>query len=175
MAAWLVEAHIEFGTLSTTTLQQIGPALTGGCFSLFISLILTVVLSFLFPQNFDWSEMKHIQLYNDVSKDVSSSFAVAHPYMLPLCVFPPLPSLTPTSPSPTPPPSPACSCCCCSCSSSSSCLHPPAFTLSVIELFCGSAAAIVCGSAAAIVHATPVGLQFDFIERGIRMVTFMRL
>ncbi|DBA97618.1 TPA: hypothetical protein ACH3X3_012521 [Trebouxia sp. C0006] len=72
VAAWLVEAHLEFGTLSTTTLQQIGPALTGGCFSLFISLILTVVLSFLFPQNFDWNEMKHIQLYNDVSKDKKS-------------------------------------------------------------------------------------------------------
>ena len=72
VAAWLVEAHIEFGELSTTTLQQIGPALTGGCFSLFISLILTVVLSLLFPQNYDWSQMKHIKIYNDVSKDVST-------------------------------------------------------------------------------------------------------
>ena len=107
VAAWLVEAHLEFGTLSTTTLQQIGPALTGGCFSLFISLILTVVLSFLFPQNFDWNEMKHIQLYNDVSKDVSSSFALAHPCLLSCYVTPLSPSPTPPSPSPTPPsPSP---------------------------------------------------------------------
>ena len=71
VAAWLVEAHIEFGELSTTTLQQIGPALTGGCFSLFISLILTIVLSFIFPQNFDWNDMKSISVFNDISKDVS--------------------------------------------------------------------------------------------------------
>lgn len=71
MAAWLVEAHIEFGELSTTTLQQIGPALTGGCFSLGISLILLVVLSFLFPQNYDWNNMKHISVFDDISKDVS--------------------------------------------------------------------------------------------------------
>lgn len=74
VAAWLVEAHIEYGELSTITLQQIGPALTGGCFSLFISLILTVVLSFLFPQNFDWNEMKSIAVFDDISKDVSIPF-----------------------------------------------------------------------------------------------------
>lgn len=80
VAAWLVEAHIEYGELSTITLQQIGPALTGGCFSLFISLILTVVLSFLFPQNFDWNEMKSIAVFNDISKDVSSPFANSVPH-----------------------------------------------------------------------------------------------
>ncbi|KAL3163035.1 hypothetical protein ABBQ32_009460 [Trebouxia sp. C0010 RCD-2024] len=69
VAAWLVEAHIEFGELSTTTLQQIGPALTGGCFSLGISLILLVLLSFLFPQNYDWNDMKHISVFDDISKD----------------------------------------------------------------------------------------------------------
>ena len=76
VGAWLVEAHIEFGELSTTTLQQIGPALTGGCFSLFISLILTIVLSFIFPQNFDWNDMKSITVFNDISKDVSSTSTV---------------------------------------------------------------------------------------------------
>lgn len=70
VAAWLTEAHLEFGELSTTTLQQIGPALTGGCFSLFISLILTVVLFFIFPQHYDWNDMKQIHVFSDVSKDV---------------------------------------------------------------------------------------------------------
>ena len=70
MAAWLVEAHIEFGELNTTTLQQIGPALTGGCFSLFISLILTVLLSYLVPQHYDWKEMQ-IAIFDDTTKDVS--------------------------------------------------------------------------------------------------------
>ena len=73
VAAWLVEAHIAFGELSTTTLQQIGPALTGGCFSLGISLILLVLLSFMFPQNYDWNDMKHISVFDDISKDVSST------------------------------------------------------------------------------------------------------
>ena len=75
VAAWLVEAHIEFGVLNTTTLQEIGPALTGGCFSLFISLILTVVLSLLVPQHYDWKDMRSILVYNDISKDVSTHSA----------------------------------------------------------------------------------------------------
>ena len=70
VAAWLVECHIEFGVLNTTTLQAIGPALTGGCFSLFISLILVIVLSWLVPQHYDWSNMASIQIYSDVTRDV---------------------------------------------------------------------------------------------------------
>lgn len=69
VAAWLVEAHIEFGELNTTTLQQINPALTGGCFSLFSSLILTMVLSYIKPQHYDWKDMRSIAVYNDISKD----------------------------------------------------------------------------------------------------------
>ena len=71
VAAWLVETHIEYGVLNTTTLQQIGPALTGGCFSLFTSLIITVLLSLLYPQNYDWANMKDIAVFNDISADVS--------------------------------------------------------------------------------------------------------
>lgn len=98
IAAWLVEAHIEFGELSTTTLQQIGPALAGGCFSLFISLILVVVLSFFFPQHYDWNDMKQIHVFNDVSKDVSPvtpscfsqamALAVANNVLLTTCKHP---------------------------------------------------------------------------------------
>ena len=69
IAAWLVECHIEFKELNTTTLQQIGPALTGGCFSLFISLILVIVLSFFVPQNYDWRNMRSILVYSDISHD----------------------------------------------------------------------------------------------------------
>ncbi|KAK9803818.1 hypothetical protein WJX73_003159 [Symbiochloris irregularis] len=72
IAAWLVECHIEFGVLNTTTLQQIGPALTGGCFSLFISLILVVVLSWLVPQHYDWKNMASIQVYSDITRDKRS-------------------------------------------------------------------------------------------------------
>lgn len=70
VAAWLVEAHIQYGVLNTTTLQQINPALTGGCFSLGTSLISTVLLSYLWPQNFDWRQMREISVFSDISKDV---------------------------------------------------------------------------------------------------------
>lgn len=71
VAAWLVEAHIQYGVLNTTTLQQVNPALTGGCFSLGISLISTIFFSYLWPQNFDWNEMREIKVFNDIQKDVS--------------------------------------------------------------------------------------------------------
>lgn len=77
VAAWLVEAHIEFGELNTTTLQQINPALTGGCFSLFSSLILTMVLSYIKPQHYDWKDMRSIAVYNDISKDVCAISSLA--------------------------------------------------------------------------------------------------
>ena len=82
VAAWLVETHIEYGVLNTTTLQQIGPALTGGCFSLFTSLIITVLLSFLYPQDYDWANMKDIAVFNDISADVRSgpSYTLASSY-----------------------------------------------------------------------------------------------
>ena len=91
IAAWLVDAHIQFDAINTTTLQQIGPALAGGCFSLFISLILTIVLSLIFPQNYDWNDMKQILVFNDVSKDVSV-------WGLHIC------SVHPSSPAPPPMP-----------------------------------------------------------------------
>ncbi|KAK9834606.1 hypothetical protein WJX74_005599 [Apatococcus lobatus] len=72
VAAWLVEAHIQYGVLNTTTLQQINPALTGGCFSLGTSLISTIILSYLWPQNFDWNEMRQISVFSDISKDKKS-------------------------------------------------------------------------------------------------------
>ena len=70
IAAWLVTAHLQYEDLNTTTLQQIGPTLAGGCFSLFISLIVVVVLSYLAPQHYDWKDMRSIAVYNDISKDV---------------------------------------------------------------------------------------------------------
>ena len=42
-----------------------------GCFSLFGSLVITVVLTFIFPQNYDWNNMKTIAVFNDISSDVS--------------------------------------------------------------------------------------------------------
>ena len=51
--------------------MQINPALTGGCFSLGISTILTVVLSLIFPQHYDWVGTRTLSVFNDTSKDVS--------------------------------------------------------------------------------------------------------
>ncbi|KAK9838071.1 hypothetical protein WJX84_003675 [Apatococcus fuscideae] len=43
-----------------------------GCFSLGTSLISTIILSYLWPQNFDWNEMRQISVFSDISKDKKS-------------------------------------------------------------------------------------------------------
>ena len=41
-----------------------------GCLSLFGSLVVTVGLSYFFPQNYNWTDMKTIAVFNDISGDV---------------------------------------------------------------------------------------------------------
>lgn len=67
IAAWLVESIIEYDMITVDTLQQVGPALAGACFSLLGSAVLVVVFSVVWPQNYDWKDMQH-ETFDDIQK-----------------------------------------------------------------------------------------------------------
>lgn len=70
LALSAVAAAALQGWLRHVVRLQINPALTGGCFSLGVSTILTVVLSLIFPQHYDWVGTRTLSVFNDTSKDV---------------------------------------------------------------------------------------------------------
>ena len=70
-------AHVQ--KLTAACAAQINPALTGGCFSLGISTILTVGLSLIFPQHYDWVGTRTLAVFNDQSKDVRPCCCLSKP------------------------------------------------------------------------------------------------
>ena len=59
LIAWLVTCRASIGELSVDNLGENYPMLAGNVTALGLSLIVTTILSFVFPQNFDWDVMRH--------------------------------------------------------------------------------------------------------------------
>ncbi|PNW79617.1 hypothetical protein CHLRE_08g360250v5 [Chlamydomonas reinhardtii] len=58
---WLiVAAKLNNGVLSLNTTGQDYPMLAGNLVALFLSMILCIILSYIFPQDFDWAELRNI-------------------------------------------------------------------------------------------------------------------
>lgn len=60
LIAWLVEAKVYYGTLNITTTGGSYPTLAGNMASVLTGLILTVVISYMKPDDFDWEVTRAI-------------------------------------------------------------------------------------------------------------------
>lgn len=70
LTAWLVEAHVYYGELTIATTGASYPTLAGNMAGVLTGLIVTTVVSWIKPDNFDWSITRDINapssLYGDV-------------------------------------------------------------------------------------------------------------
>ncbi|KAL2812926.1 Sodium:solute symporter family-domain-containing protein [Aspergillus cavernicola] len=60
LIAWLVEAKVYYGTLSVETTGALYPTLAGNMASVLTGLILTLTISYLKPDNFNWEKTRAI-------------------------------------------------------------------------------------------------------------------
>lgn len=62
IAAWLAEARVHFGELTVASTGASYPTLAGNMAALFTGLIVTVVISYIKPDNFDWEVTRAINV-----------------------------------------------------------------------------------------------------------------
>ncbi|QDS77830.1 hypothetical protein FKW77_006194 [Venturia effusa] len=62
IAAWLAEAQVHFGELTVASTGASYPTLAGNMAALFTGLIVTVVVSYIKPDNFDWEATRAINV-----------------------------------------------------------------------------------------------------------------
>lgn len=62
IAAWLAEAKVHFGELTVASTGASYPTLAGNMAALFTGLIVTVVVSYIKPDNFDWEVTRAINV-----------------------------------------------------------------------------------------------------------------
>lgn len=62
IAAWLAEAQVHFGELTVASTGASYPTLAGNMAALFTGLIVTVVVSYIKPDNFDWEVTRAINV-----------------------------------------------------------------------------------------------------------------
>ena len=84
--AWILKARYEYGTISITTLQGNLPLVAGNMTSLCVPILLTPLITYIKPQNFDWEifetikrgDDEHIVVKEETTTTDEVESAVAH-------------------------------------------------------------------------------------------------
>lgn len=59
---WLITAHKLYGVVDLKSTGSDYPMLAGNLVSLFFAIIICVIMSYIWPQDFDWNEFKNIPM-----------------------------------------------------------------------------------------------------------------
>jgi len=69
VVAWLITCQAYYGEINIDTLGGDFPMLAGNVTALGFSCIVTVIVSYIAPQNYDWETMKNIEMLEDDGTD----------------------------------------------------------------------------------------------------------
>jgi Na+/proline symporter len=77
--AWLLTAQHEYGSISITTLSGNLPLVAGNMMSLTGPILLTPLITFIHPENYDFELLKKIKLADDADEGAAGVMVVADP------------------------------------------------------------------------------------------------
>lgn len=77
--AWLLVAHTNYGAVTLDTTSQNLPLAAGNMMSLTGPIVLTPLLTYIWPQNFDWELLKQIRVIDDDDEETTKGTRTLEP------------------------------------------------------------------------------------------------